>query len=84
LESDFLKLAMVESRRALVSKGYWLNGASMILSIHDELLFEVRDDIIKEIVPLLRESMERVYPQFPVALRVEISCGKDWGHLEKY
>ena len=36
----------------------------LILTIHDELLFEVRDDILIETVPLFKDLMEKIYPLF--------------------
>ncbi|MBI2033926.1 MAG: hypothetical protein HYT13_02405, partial [Candidatus Liptonbacteria bacterium] len=60
----------------------WSKAVKMILSIHDELLFEVRDDMIKKITPQIKKAMEEVFDLTP-SLKVDVSLGKDWGHLKK-
>jgi len=80
LEADIVKLAMVRIRDLFHAEG-WGQSAAMLLSIHDELLFEIRDDMIALIAPKIREVMESAYP-LSVPLTVKISRGKDWGHME--
>jgi DNA polymerase-1 len=55
----------------------------LILTIHDELLFEVRDDILKETIPAIKSLMENIYP-LAAPLAAEAKTGKDWGNLKKY
>ncbi len=80
LGADILKLAMIESFRKLKEKE-WLEGkVKPVLTIHDELLFEVGDDILKSVSVLLKEIMESVY-KISVPLEVEIKIGKSLGEL---
>ena len=59
--ADFIKLAMVKVDKALEESG--LKGkVFMLLQIHDELLFEVKNDAVMEAVPIIKEAMESVYP----------------------
>ena len=59
--ADFIKLAMVKVNKALEESG--LKGkVFMLLQIHDELLFEVKNDAVMEAVPIIKEAMESVYP----------------------
>ncbi len=83
LAADIIKLAMIETESALEAKHWRGKEVKMILSIHDELLFEVRDSMIKEAIPVIREAMERVY-ELAVPLKTEVSVGKDWGRLAKF
>ncbi len=82
LEADIIKLAMIESFKKLKEKG-WLGGkAKLVLTIHDELLFEVGNDILKEILAAIPPLMENVY-KISVPLIVETRVGKNLGELEK-
>lgn len=80
LGADIIKLATIKTREALGEK--WNNGVELVLSVHDELLFEIRDDMIKEVAPLIKEAMEKAY-SLSVPLVVEVACGKDLSRLEK-
>ncbi len=81
LGADIIKLAMICVRDCIQREG-WEISAAMLLSIHDELLFEIRDDMIAKIAPKLVECMESSYP-LAVPLTVKASVGKDWGHLQE-
>jgi DNA polymerase-1 len=81
-EADIIKTAMIKAADILKKKGWWGKRARLLLSIHDELLLEVEDDMIKDIAPLLKNSMENVWPDFPVHLAVHASCGKTWGAMK--
>ncbi len=49
--------------------------------IHDELLFEVKDDKIKQTGKLIKEAMENVV-KLNVALTSKVFCGNNWADLE--
>ncbi|KKW16859.1 MAG: polymerase protein [Parcubacteria group bacterium GW2011_GWA1_50_14] len=83
LAADIVKLAMVRVREELARRGWWNDSVRMLLTIHDELLFEVRESMIKESARVIREIMETAYP-LGIPLRVEVSHGADWGHLERF
>lgn len=83
LSADITKRAMVGVRKALQERGLWGEGVRLLLSIHDELLFEVRDDMMGDVLPLVRDLMEHAYP-LQVALKVDVRVGNTWGDLEPY
>lgn len=83
LEADIVKYAMIEMRRALKEKKWWGREVRMLLTIHDELLFEIRDDMMKETIPLIKKLMESCYP-LEIPLIVNVSEGIDWGGLVPY
>lgn len=82
-EADIVKQAMLDVRDELMRRGLWDKEARLLLSIHDELLFEIADDIIKKIVPAVRERMERA-AVLAVPLIVTVRSGPSWGELEPY
>jgi len=83
LGADIIKLAMIKSFEFLKERGWLASKAKPLLSIHDELLFEVRNDILKEIAAPLENIMESVY-KIAVPLKVEIKNGENWGAMKPY
>ena len=73
--ADILKKAMIDVHRALTSVAG--GRARMILTVHDELLFEAPADAVDETVALVREQMESAVP-LKVPLTVDIGVGRDW------
>jgi DNA polymerase-1 len=69
--ADLLKLAMVRLGEPIVP------GARMVLTVHDELAFEVPEDRVDEAKARVREAMEGVYA-LEVPLRVEVGVGASW------
>ncbi|MDP2704571.1 MAG: DNA polymerase [bacterium] len=80
LGADIIKRAMIESAELLEKKGWKGKKARLLLSIHDELIFEVDDDILKEAEQILGHCMENVY-KLTVPIRVEARSGKNWGSM---
>ncbi len=73
--ADLIKLAMIRVDAAL--KGKRLKAA-MLLSVHDELVFEVPPDELDTVKILVREIMENVWPDLRVPLKVNMDCGENW------
>ena len=73
--ADILKKAMIDVHRDLptVAGG----RARMILTVHDELLFEAPKDAADETSALIRERMESAVP-LKVPLTVDIGVGENW------
>ena len=69
--ADLLKLAMVRLAEPVVP------GARMILTVHDELVFEVPEDLVDTAVPRIREAMESVM-SLEVPLLVDVGVGPSW------
>lgn len=69
--ADLLKLAMVRVPRPVVP------GARMVLTVHDELAFEVPAEAVDEAKAKVREAMESVFP-LDVPLVVDIGHGPTW------
>jgi len=80
LNADILKLAMISVTQTIERKE-WSKKIHLLLTIHDELLFEVADDILKEVTKTLQECMESVYT-LTVPLKVEAKAGKRWGEMK--
>ena len=49
----------------------------MILTVHDELLFEAPEAEAEEVAALVRDAMEGAYP-LCVPLTVDVGIGENW------
>jgi DNA polymerase-1 len=72
--ADIIKKAMVEIYRAFSDQKL---ASRMILQVHDELVFEVKEEEKDIVMKLVEDIMENVY-KLDVPLKVDISFGKDW------
>jgi DNA polymerase I-like protein with 3'-5' exonuclease and polymerase domains len=55
--------------------------ARLLLSVHDELLFEVSRDQVEPLAAIVRETMEGALP-LSVPLVVDIKVGDDWESMQ--
>ncbi|MBE9547374.1 MAG: DNA polymerase I [Proteobacteria bacterium] len=72
--ADLIKVAMLNIARCLAEGNF---SASMIMQVHDELVFEVPLDERDEVMNLVRKEMEGVIP-LKAPLKVDISSGRNW------
>lgn len=77
LASDIMKLAMIAYEKEFFSQK---EHTKLILQIHDELIFEIPQDLEKTFTEKIKKIMENVYT-LRVPLIVDISSGKNWGEL---
>lgn len=73
--ADLIKLAMLDIDRKLVAQQL---ESTLILQIHDELIFEAPDSELDSLKTLVKKSMEGVFT-LKVPLIVDIHIGKNWG-----
>jgi DNA polymerase-1 len=72
--ADILKRAMIAVHAELARAGV---PARMILTVHDELLFEASRDRADQAAELIRERMEHA-ATLAVPLTVDIGIGDNW------
>ncbi|MEI6494839.1 MAG: DNA polymerase, partial [bacterium] len=78
--ADVVKIAMREADQIIVS-GRYSKQASLLLQIHDELVFEIKDNLVDEIVPIIKKTMENCV-SFKVPLVTNVGVGQRWGELK--
>jgi len=71
--ADIMKRAMIDTHAALAAQP----GARIILTVHDELLFEVPEDRAEEIGEIVRERMQGA-ATLRVPLTVDVGIGRNW------
>jgi DNA polymerase-1 len=77
--SDLIKLAMIKIHQQL---GTGKLKAKMILQIHDELVFDVTQQELKELAGLVKDRMENVL-KLDVPIKVDIKFGQNWLEMEE-
>ncbi len=75
--ADILKRAMIDVQQALERRRTGGGHARMILTVHDELVFEVPEREVDEVVPLVKAGMEGALP-LSVPLTVDVGVGANW------
>ena len=76
--ADIIKLAMIEIDKEL--------PGTLILQVHDELVFEIKKGEVKECAPVIKKIMESVVPESKrrgVPIIAEGKAGKNWGEMKK-
>ena len=83
--ADIIKLAMVKVDEFL-QKEKLADKASLILQVHDELVYEVKEALAKKLAPKIKHIMEDVLSREDtkdVPLVVDASVGESWGNMQK-
>lgn len=74
LQADIIKLAMIQ----IDAKLSQYDDIHMILQVHDELVFEVKQDKVEEYQTLIVEIMESVY-KASIPIKVGVTVKDYWG-----
>jgi len=72
--ADLIKLAMIRIAGRLRTQNL---TATMIMQVHDELVFEVTEGEVETVIALVKEEMEQVMV-LRVPLKVAVSYGRNW------
>jgi len=79
--ADIIKLA-IKDVNTLIEKEKWKDKAFLIMQVHDELVYEVKDELVEGFVNKVIPVMENVIPTdfldglTPVPLKVEYTVGE--------
>ena len=72
--ADVIKIAMINIHKKLKEENW---KSKMLLQVHDELVFDVHNDELEKIQPMIKHEMENAFIM-TVPLEVELGLGKDW------
>jgi len=84
--ADICKIALVKCVKAFHKRGWLRNGGDdsvrMLMTVHDEIVFEIRESRLMDAVPVISEAMESpdkmTRPAWKVPLVVEPLVGHSW------
>lgn len=77
LAADIIKMAMIKIANEVLDA-----NCRLLLSVHDELVFEIKTGKEKEYIPKIKKIMESVY-KLKVPLVVEAKVGQNWMEIKK-
>ena len=75
--ADLIKIAMLEIDRQIKDNPQ----IKMILQVHDELVFDVEENVVEQASALIRKAMEDALPaqyREVIQLKTDIGIGKNW------
>lgn len=76
--ADIIKLAMIKVAQLIEEQE---QDIKLLLQVHDELIFEVKEDKVNKYVSLIKDTMEKtVKLQVPVI--IDVKSGKNWAELK--
>ena len=76
--ANILKVVMIELYKTLKDK----TDIKMLLQVHDELIFEVKDESIDKYMTLIDDLMENTIKFDSVRLKANGNVAKTWGELK--
>jgi DNA polymerase-1 len=72
--ADLIKIAMIDVEHRMVEAGF---ARGLLLSIHDELVFEIEKERIREAQDIIRDAMEHAM-ELAVPIEITMNTGKTW------
>jgi DNA polymerase-1 len=77
--ADILKIALVKIDGSL--QKHYLTSR-LVSTVHDEVVLEVADDELSRVAHTVNQAFSGLLPG--MVLPIEVSIGKDWGHMDLY
>jgi len=75
--ADLIKLAMIKIHQKYKDN----ENVRMLLQIHDELIFEIKDEYIEEVAKDIKYIMENIFV-LNIPLKVSVAIGNSWQDLK--
>ena len=72
--ADIIKIAMINIQKLLEQGNYC---SKMLLQVHDELVFDIHNDELEKLKPLIKDTMENAY-KISIPLLVDVGLGNNW------
>lgn len=79
--ADCLKMAMLRVKDRVLDK-YGRDIIRLVLTVHDELDFYVREDMLQELLPQIKAAMEIPVPDNWAPLVCDIEYGPTWAEVD--
>lgn len=82
--SEVMRHAITAIDREMHSPGGRLTGSYMLMQVHDQIVFEVPDELVDTHIPIINELMTTFDHHFVTPFKVDFSVGESWGSLQQY
>ena len=83
--ADIIKIAMSRADAWIKKEGFE-KEVFLLLQVHDELVYEVKANLVDKVAPKIKEIMETVLSRKDtdgVSMLVDAKVGDSWGEMEK-
>lgn len=86
--ADIIKIGMRRAHDELEKMGI-LSGVRLVLQVHDELVYEIKDELLEQAKGIIESAMKNAIPsEFlenlePVPLQVSSDTGRNWGAMKE-
>ncbi len=84
--ADMIKIAMGRVDDYLDKQGL-SKDVFLLLQVHDELIFEIREDLVGKVASEIEKIMEEIIPLEEaegIKFEVHVTAGDNWGQLKDY
>ena len=84
-EADIVKLAMVKIDEFLEKEGF-KKDVSLLLQVHDELVYEIKESLLEKVSIKIKEIMESIIDPketFGVICSANVSFGNNWAEMKE-
>lgn len=78
--ADMIKVAMTQVQKYL-DDNFKTEDVKMILQVHDELVFEVKTELVEQVTSIIKKIMESPI-KLKVPVVVDVKIGDSWGEME--
>ncbi|MBU0897690.1 DNA polymerase I, partial [Patescibacteria group bacterium] len=79
--ADIIKIAMIKVKK-MIDEDYLIGDVKMLLQVHDELVFEVKENLVEKAAIKIKNIMEQVV-KLKVPLIAEVKVGENWGKMRE-
>ncbi len=84
-QADIIKIAMSRADRYIMENNL-SKEVTLLLQVHDELVYEIKEEKVKEISNEIKKIMESIIDPkeiYGIELKVDVSMGFNWGEMKK-
>jgi len=78
--ADVVKAAMIGVNNVLKKEDRLCHAVRLLLQIHDELVYEVQEEVAKEFLEIMQRTMSAAL-DLSVPLTLSVKTGKSWGSM---
>lgn len=76
--ADLMKLAMIKVQEEMEQRQW---QSRMLITVHDELVFDVAPNEESDLIDMVREKMEHTI-DLDIPVKVDVKCGANWLDME--
>jgi len=77
--AEITRIAMVKCDQAVKRNDWKADEVKMVMQLHDELTFKIKDEFLERAVPVIVKAMEFKVKSWDVQLTVGFKVGRVWG-----